>query len=136
MASLEEAVASHLAGFAGLSSLVAARLYPVQLPQAPTLPAVTYFVTSGDTKYRHGGSTGFAETFLQIDAWANTYGAAKAVAEQVRLAMITFTGTIASFAVHHADKVNVTDLLEKDEAGRVTHHIALDYSVRHAEAVA
>lgn len=133
MATLEGALFTHLSGFAGLSALVSARVYPRRLPQGATLPAVSFADFAGGTEYKHGGSLGKAETYIQIDAWAQTYISAKAVAEQVRLAMLTFTGTIAGYVIDTADRLNVADLIDPE---RDIHHVAMDFRVKHTEAVA
>jgi len=134
MASLHESIKSHLEGFAGLSALISTRVYPMRLPQSPTYPAVTYMTTSGFSEYRHGGLVGKGESFVQVGAWGEVYLATKAVAEQVRLAMDTFTGTIGSLAIAYADRVGAIDLVDPEEP--LLYHISQDFRIRHAEAVA
>lgn len=135
MANIREAVTAHLKAHAGLIALIggaSARVYWKQLPQAATYPAVTFFMVDNDRLYRHGGPSGNAEPRFQIDAWGSTIASAGAVADQVRIAMNSFTGTVAGVVVNHATCVNEIDLSEPETAVK---HIALDFEVRHAEAV-
>ena len=74
-----------------------------------------------------------AAPLMQVDVWASTYATAKSVAEQVRLAMNGFSGTVSSVVIHGARAVNERDLYEEETR---IHHIALEYEVLHAEAVA
>lgn len=132
MSVIAEALKSQLAGHVGLSALIGTRVYPGQLPQKPTLPAVSYFTLANDRLYRHGGPSGDAEPVFQIDIWADTYALARSVAEQVRLAMNAFTGTVSGVWVHHAKCVGERDLYEDETR---IQHIAIDFEVAHREAV-
>ena len=60
MAELEQALFTRLDGFAGLTSLVVSRIYPLILPQNPTLPAVTYQRIDGIREDGIAGSHGLA----------------------------------------------------------------------------
>lgn len=66
------------------------RVYPVKRPQDSILPAVTYQRITADFGGSLGGDTSnCTRVYLQIDCWAKTYGAAKALAAEVRAAMKT-----------------------------------------------
>jgi hypothetical protein len=43
---IEEALRARLIGQSGLTALVSTRVYPLGLPQNPTLPAITYALVS------------------------------------------------------------------------------------------
>ena len=119
-------------GVSGLTSLVSTRIYPAQRPQNSAMPAVSYFKVNTTREYRHGGAAGWANPRFQFDCWAKTYGAAKNVAEQVRLAMNDFTGTFSGVEVKAATAVNEIDV---GDPNPVIHHVAVDVQVTHAEAV-
>ena len=88
MAELEEALQTRLAAFAGLSALVAARIYAVRAPQNPTLPYVTYQRIAAERFSAMGSDTGVASVLMQLDAWSEASALqAKQVATQVRLAL-------------------------------------------------
>ena len=87
MADVETVLFTRLTTHAGLAALVSVRVYPMLLPQAPTMPAVTYQRIDG---VRESGMTqehGMAHPRIQVDSWASTYAGAKAVAGQVRAAL-------------------------------------------------
>lgn len=90
MAELEEVIESTLTANAGLAALIGARLYPVLLPQRPTLPAVTYQRISTltiPTRDEHHAS--LERPRFQFGVWAASYASARAVAQVLRVALPT-----------------------------------------------
>ena len=77
---IEECIASVLSASTGLNDLIGQRFTPVNLPQSPTYPALTYTLISGDE--HHDIPIGFPR--YQFSAWANTYAEAKSVAAEVK----------------------------------------------------
>lgn len=67
--------------------LVASRIYPLLLPQTPTLPAIVYLRVSGPRVQSHDGDSALQHPRFQFSCWAETYAGALAVAEEVRLAL-------------------------------------------------
>ena len=67
--------------------LVASRVYPLLLPQSPTLPAIVYLKVSGMRVQSHNGDSALQHPRFQFSCWAETYTEALAVAEQVRMAL-------------------------------------------------
>ncbi|MGE5553298.1 MAG: tail completion protein gp17 [Betaproteobacteria bacterium] len=91
---IEAALRMHLVNHSGLAALVAGRIYPLLLPQSPTLPAVTYQKISSIEEYAQDGSSSLRRVRFQIDCWAGSYASAKAVAAQVKAALIRFCGLL------------------------------------------
>jgi hypothetical protein len=87
----EQALFSYLSNHAGLKALVNTRIYPITMPQNPTLPAVTYQKISGVVDY---GVSSIKRPRFQFDAWASSYSSARAVAEQIKSALNRYTGTM------------------------------------------
>ena len=108
-----------LTGHAGLSALVGTRVFPVILPQNVTLPAVRYQRITGGQVTAHSGYTGLENPRYQIDAWANTFDAARAIAKQIRLAMTSATTFTA---------IVLTDF-DDYEPEKNLFRISLDFSV-------
>lgn len=133
MPDVTEAIYTQLSGAAGLSALVSTRVYPELMPQSPTLPAVVYQMISNDREERHGGQTGDARPRFQITCWASTPLAAAAVAEQVRLALMAMSGSVASVTIRGVWNAGETRGYEPDT---LRHFVALDFFVAHLEAVA
>lgn len=63
---------------------IAGRVYPMLLPQSPTLPAVTYSRVSTTHMYAHEGNVGLAHQRLQFSCWARTHKEAAEVSLVVR----------------------------------------------------
>lgn len=77
-------VYSKLSGDAGVSALVSARVYPVILPQAPTLPAVSYQRISNTEQ---NGTSSLRETRYQVDCWDDDFAGVQSLADAVKAAL-------------------------------------------------
>lgn len=76
---------AHLAGDSTLSGLVGDRIFPAVIPQRQSLPAVTYQAINGTPQTDLSGDDGQLVNYrMQINCWAESYLAAKALAEAVR----------------------------------------------------
>lgn len=94
----EEGLFEYLDNHAGLSEEVDSRIYPLLLPQNPTLPAVTYVRISSPELHT------FERAFLphprfQFDCWAESYARAKDVAAQVQAALDLYRGAMGDYTV-------------------------------------
>jgi len=99
MTVLDESLYSYLYNYAGLFSLVAGRVYAFQMPQAVTLPCVTFqrIDTPRDLTHDTSGiGNELAHPRFQFDAWAETYASAKAINDQIRAALNGKSGLIGS----------------------------------------
>ena len=92
---MEEALIAILLANAGVAALVGARVYPGVRPQGASLPAVIFNRISGQPGYTMDGPDGSSESRVQVDAYAGSYGATKALARAARLALSGLSG------VHH-----------------------------------
>jgi hypothetical protein len=63
------------------------RVYALVLPDGMARPAITYQRITSTPINDVGGHSGLDQVQLQVDCWADTYGAAKELAEQVRVVM-------------------------------------------------
>ena len=89
----EQAVHGRLTTFAGLTALVGTRVCPLLLPEAATLPTLTYQRVSGPWTHGQAGAVLLSRPRIQVDVWAASYASAKSVATQVRLALDGYRGT-------------------------------------------
>lgn len=78
---------ARLVGFAGLSALVSTRVHPIVAPQNSAVPFVTYRRISAQRYSGYGEDAGIVSARYQFDAIATDYDTARAVIEQVRLAL-------------------------------------------------
>ncbi len=91
---IEEAIFARLSGWAGLAGLVGTSIYPMRAPQNVPAPYVVYQRISAPRLRSLLGGSGQANPRIQIDAYGTSYAQSKAVAEQVRLALDNFRGTV------------------------------------------
>lgn len=96
MADAEANVYAALTGYAGLTALVnngdsplTYRIYPLVMPQDPTVPAVVYqrIVGSRILTMSNAGGSGVERIVFQFTTWSRTMNEAHDVMEQVRLAL-------------------------------------------------
>lgn len=98
--SIEAGLYSKVTGNVGVAALISTRFYPVVLPQKVTLPAASYQVISGEAGYTIGTQAAqVRKPRFQINAWASTYDAAKALARALRTAIDHQTGTWSGTSV-------------------------------------
>ena len=112
MATLDEGLVEYLKAYAGLASLISARVYLRKIPQGATLPCLTIQRISTPRELTHdsSGSTGdLAHPRFQFDAWATTYGSAKAITDQLRAALNGHRGATGT-------GVTINAALVQDEA--------------------
>lgn len=102
-----------------LGSLVSGRCYPVVNRSVDIVsPYITFQVITATPEVTLDGPCGTENLRVQIDVWAETFGASKSLASQVKAAMQT-----ASF-------VNVP-IMSQDLFEEVTqeHRVSMDYSI-------
>lgn len=84
MPTLEAGLWKALTSAPRVAGLVGDRIFPEVIPQDAQLPAMAYQRVSGPRSTFHGGPTGWAQGRIQLTITAETYAAAKDVAEAVR----------------------------------------------------
>lgn len=89
-----------------MSALVGSRIYPLRLPERPTLPAIRYQRISTDPADSHSGSSGLEHVRVQLGVHAATYASAEAVAAAIKTALDAVGSAgpgQASFVVNDTD---------------------------------
>ena len=130
---IEEAITAHLTTTAGLAALIGTRVSPLRLPENPTYPVVTYQRISAPRIQSHTGPSGLAYPRFQFDCYATTYLRAKHVAEQVRLALDGYVGTMGGAAgVPVSSSLIQSDRDDYDPTTRIW-RISLDFIIGHQE---
>jgi len=79
---------------AGVTALVGTRIYPLILPQNPTLPAISYGLISAIRDTNLSSMVGLVEVRYQFDCWALTLLEAEAMADALRAALHGFQGPV------------------------------------------
>jgi len=108
-----------------LSPLVSSRVYPLQLPQKPMLPAITYQQVSAVRVRNLRGRAGKVRLWVTINCWADTQLAAHNLADSVK-ALLDTTDT---------ERVldNEFDLFEFDAGVSGIYRVVQDYIIATAE---
>lgn len=108
---------NQLVADSGVAALVVGRIYPLQLPQTPTYPAISYQRISNTGQ---NGSTTLRESRWQINCWAATYAGAVSLAEAAKSAMEEHSDTTETPGIKFSRVVNeIDDFDPETEAYRV-----------------
>jgi hypothetical protein len=126
--SIESALYGYLSGYAGLTALVGARVYPLNLPPKPTLPAVTYQKVSGKPLHTMGNNKAADRKRFQFTCWGASYGDATAVAAQVKAALDGYDGVTGGVTVRGIQLENELDDHDPETGRYLT---ILDFMVLH-----
>ena len=89
---MEEALVARLRAVSAITSQLAtvnSRPAIDWIERTDALPSITLQDVTAGRNYAHDGATGLGNPMVQIDCWANTYGAAKLIARAVRDEMET-----------------------------------------------
>lgn len=132
--SIEVAIRSRLANFAGLSTLVSTRIYPLFIPENATLPAIAYEVISSERESAMGSDIGTSHFRIQLTIFADKYnetGQLLDVAKQTRLALQRFSGTVEGVNICNIFIENDLDLYGENV---VQFQRIQDYKVSFVEA--
>lgn len=128
MADLGSALFARLNG----NTSAANRVYPRVRPQNTQLPAITYTVPGGDRDQHLKGYTGTRRPRVQIDCWAATYAAARALADAA-VAILSPPGSAAGIQFGHSSANEPRDLGEDTATGFV-HRASVDLLVEYQPA--
>ena len=105
---LEEALYAYLSIEPGLAALISDRIYPVALPQTPTLPAVTYMRVSAPTLQDFSGTIKRLAR-MQFDAWSTSYDEAHQVNDALIAALDNYSGLMGGVGGVQCDVTLMTD---------------------------
>lgn len=125
---INNAIYSRLSGFAGLSAMVASRIYPVNAPQDALMPYVVYQRVSSVKIGLLASDTDIAEPRYQIDVYAGSYSSCRDTADQVVLAMQRWQGTEAGTVVMDTTIENDSDTYDND---LLTYNSTIDVIISH-----
>lgn len=96
MKDIRPALREFLLGDSGLVALVAARVFPIVLPQGQKLASVVYTRISGQGDYKMDGPSGYVRPRIQIAAWAPTADAAVTLANRVKDRVDGYSGDMGT----------------------------------------
>lgn len=100
-----------------VSGVVAGRIHPVELPQAPTLPALVLTPVRTEDERHLSGHNRLPVTEVIIDVVARTWAEADSLAEDVKSALQDYRGEpiddIASTSLDFTDRGQAGDLYRR-----------------------
>ena len=129
----EKVIYTLLSADAGVTALVAARIYPSRLPQNTTMPAIAYEVISAMELTPIDAQAGYqiVRTRVQVTCMAKNYAEVKNTVEAVRIACLYKSGTIGGVKVLSILRDGVGPDLRDDDLALYLQSI--DFVVAHYE---
>jgi hypothetical protein len=92
-----------------LAMYVGFQVYPVAVPKGAEFPFIVYRRANISRESSLSGPLFRPEVNIQIASWAMTYDGARVVADEVRLALDGYTGSLAGVTIHDMRLVSETD---------------------------
>jgi hypothetical protein len=129
---MEEALTQYLLAQAGLTALVGtspARITWGRRTQGSALPAVVLHVISRTPGYTMQAAADTTPQRVQVDCWAGTYAACKAVARQVTAALSGMRETVGSVEFLGGFKESERDSFEQGEGADALHRCSMDFII-------
>lgn len=131
----ENAVYHRLVTHPGVASIVGFKVYPIAVPKyntdgsEVTFPFIVYRRPNNRRESDLTQPILMPELSLQVACWALDYDSARALGDQVRLALNGHTGTIGNVTIHDMRLASeVDDYLDPSEEGA---ELPPAYEVRH-----
>lgn len=126
---IEKAIRSILIADTAVKAITT-RCYPGMIPQNPTYPLIAYFKVTGNRDHHLGGPSGLAHPRFQVEAWATTYDAAKALANAIREALDGYSGTQGTVVIGSILMESERDTYEDAVS---CHRVIMDFYCWHSE---
>ena len=114
---IEEAFTAYLLARTGLTALITRRFFFEELPQNTILPAVVCIKISDIKDHTLTGQSELERPVYQFTCLASTKAGARAVAEQIKLALSDYQGTMQGVVVQKIELQNEMASLEKSSDG-------------------
>lgn len=130
MADFASALFTRLSTDATITAVAGTRIYWVKVPQNAARPYVRLQTISDPRPAHLGGYNGARVTRVQADCFADTYGAARALAEKIVTAVAT-PGTAGGVHFGFTKAEGPRDLGEDVDGVGFVHRASLDLLVEH-----
>ncbi len=134
---LEEAIVAYLKAVPGITAQAAGRVYPAPAPEDPTYPLIVYQRISTTRVRSMSGPSQLAKARIQVNAHAQSYAAAKTLADELRNALDCFQGTFGTVNVSGAfleDDADIFDIEPENIANRV-YGVRMDFIIGYQETL-
>lgn len=118
MSSMEQALFALLTGNAAVNAAVAGRVYPIVMPDDPTLPCITYQRTSAVRQHHMEGRGNLTNGEYTIDVWAYQEPSGMAeisdISAKIRACMDGLRASLSGVDVQAILSLNETDIYESE----------------------
>lgn len=114
--SIEASIYSYLTSQASITNLVSTRVYPVALPENPTLPAIRYTLISSPHEHNLEGLS-LKRARVQFDCWSEDHSETIDIAAALLSLLDTFQGTMGTVDVVYCTVENEFDFAEPPSGG-------------------
>jgi hypothetical protein len=119
---IESAVVAVLKADPAVAALIGTRVYPLNLPQSPTLPAITYQRISDDPGLVLSETSDMQRVRIELDSFAATFSGARAL----DLAAMTTLHGYACGLIQLIRALNGLDIYDEETK---TYRVTRDYYV-------
>ncbi len=124
---MEAGIQQRLIADPTVSALIGTRVYPVILPDDPTLPGATYQRASAVRDYTTTGAVSLSRIRLQIDCWALSYAEVKQLDAATRSCLEFFTGTLPDGT--YVDSITIDSSQDLFESDARYYRVMTDYII-------
>ncbi len=107
--SLAADLVAYLEGAAALVAIQSKRIYPISLPQEPTLPATTYFQVSALPDQTHQAEIVFDRPRYQFDCYAATYLEAHSLTDALLDALLAWHSHESNYAALYDNQQDIPE---------------------------
>lgn len=112
--SLESDIRTYMKTRTAITDIVGSRIYFQKLPQEAEFPLLVSNRISTTRTYSHSGDSNMTTPRIQYSCFAETYAAAKDLAEQIVSEMSGFKGTAGSSTIYSSFVENELDMLDPE----------------------
>lgn len=116
---IEEALVKRLLSYTGLKALIGNKIYPEEIPQSTSLPAVFWIKVSDFKEHLLDGQCRTERPIYQFTVQASTKSAVKPISEQIKKALCDYQGVLYGIEVQKIELQNEISSMEKSQDGTV-----------------
>ncbi len=130
---IEEALSKYLSTCAGLTALVATRIYPGDMPESCTKPAIAYARISTPREHTMGIDPGLVSPRFQFDIAGKTLLSALDVKAELKTAMQDYSGIMGGAGGVTVQACILDDEQQDYEKPTQLYIVSLDFIIWHLE---
>ena len=130
--SIEEAIKAYLLTKTGITSLVSTRILADEVTEGIAFPAIAYQKISDTKDHFLTGQSKLERPIFQYTAYATTKTSARAIADQIKLALVDYQGTLSGIVIQKIELQNEMSNSESDGSTRI-HTEDLEFQINYVK---